>query len=204
MQIKCYGKRMFLFSGNGPVPVIAYPGTIIGVMAKWRELYHNSSQDVTHLAAYNTNAMVSRPPYNQAHEALMPLVKKEETLYFKAQGVKDISRALAMQKDLGMKMVIGDAKEAWYLKNQFKTNGIPLILSLDLPEDKTEKKEEAKAKAKEEKAEGAEKEKAKDEAMTEVKDTIDKKSPIGDLMAKQDTIKKDPERKLLKNAEHKA
>src|SRR6185369_8905086 len=85
-----------------------YPSTVIGVMSKWRELYHNSAQDVNHLASYNTNTMVPRPQYNQAHEALMPLVKKEETLYFKAQGVKDISRALAMQKDLGMKMVIGD------------------------------------------------------------------------------------------------
>ncbi len=120
-----------------------YPSTVIAIMAKWRELYHNAEQDVTHLAAYNANTMIPRPPYNQAHDALMPLVKKQETLYFRAPGVKDISRALAMQKDLGMKMVIGDAKEAWYLKSQFLTNGIPLVLSLDLPVEKAEKAEKA-------------------------------------------------------------
>jgi len=170
-----------------------YPSTVIAIMAKWRELYHNSAQDVNHLASYNTTAMVPRPQYNQAHEALMPLVKKEETLYFKAQGVKDISRALAMQKDLGMKMVIGDAKEAWYLKSQFKTNGIPLILSLDLPEDKAEKAE---------KAEGAEKKKGEKAE----KDSLDMKSPrlvsgvepSGDSGAeKKDTVKIDPEKQAF-------
>jgi hypothetical protein len=170
-----------------------YPSTVIGVMAKWRELYHNSAQDVTQLASYNTNAMVPRPQYNQAHEAMMPLVKKEVPLYFKAPGVKDISRALAMQKDLGMKMVIGDATEAWYLKNQFKTNGIPLILSLDLPEDKSEKKEEKGGKA--EKAPADAKAMAGKEGKDVAKDSSNMKSPIGDLGAeKKDTVKIDPEK----------
>jgi len=152
----------------------SYPSTVIGVMAKWRELYQNASQYVAHESSYETATLVSRPNYNQAHIALMPVVKKEMPVYFRAPKVKDISRALAMQKDLGMKMVIADAEEAWYLKDQFKTNTIPLILSLDLPEDKGEtKKEEAKA---------------------EAKDTINFKSPTGDLGAKPDTVKVDPEK----------
>jgi hypothetical protein len=166
----------------------SYPSTVIGVMAKWRDLYHNAAQEVTHLASYNANTNVPRPQYNQAEEALMPLVNQERSLYFKASGVKDISRALAMQKELGMKMVIGDAKEAWYLKNQFKENGIPLVLSLDLPEDKAEDKEKAKAegKAKEE-----------DKAKEEVKDTLDRKSPPGDLGAEKDSVKIDPEKQAF-------
>ncbi|MBK9983254.1 MAG: hypothetical protein IPP15_12755 [Saprospiraceae bacterium] len=79
------------------------------------------------------------------------MVKQEMPVYFRAPKVKDISRALALQKDLGMKMVISDAEEAWYLKDQFKTGTIPLVLSLALPEDKSEKKAEAKAEAKEKK-----------------------------------------------------
>jgi imidazolonepropionase-like amidohydrolase len=149
----------------------SYPSTVIGVMAKWRELYHNASQYVTHESSYETATLVSRPNYNQAHIALMPVVKKELPVYFRAPKVKDISRALALQKDLGMKMVIADAEEAWYLKDQFKTNGIPLILSLELPEDKGEKAEKA------EKAEGAKEAKV-------IKDTMELKSPTGDLGAK--------------------
>lgn len=120
-----------------------YPGTVIGMMAKWRELYENASHNVIHQASYNQGAAVTRPDYNQAHEALQPVVKKEMPVYFRAPKVKDISRALALQEDLGMNMVIADAEEAWYLKEKFKSGLIPLILSLDLPDDKSE---DAKAK----------------------------------------------------------
>lgn len=119
-----------------------YPSTIIAVMAKWRELYENASNNVMHQASYESTSLVSRPNYNQAHEALMPVVKKTMPLYFRAPKVKDISRALALQSDLGMKMVITDVEEAYFLKSQFKQSGIPLVLSLDLPEDKSEAKKE--------------------------------------------------------------
>lgn len=117
-----------------------YPQTVIGVMAKWRELYHNATLAVAHEASYTNATLVSRPIYNQAHQALMPVVKKEMSLWFRAPKMKDISRALTMQSDLGMKMVITDAEEAWYMEDKFKSGAVPLVLSLDLPEDKSEKK----------------------------------------------------------------
>ncbi len=116
----------------------SYPATVIGVMAKWRELYYNASNYVKHQSAYQNATLVSRPQYNQAHEALRPLVKKEMPLYFRAPKVKDISRALEMQKELGMNMVIADAEEAWMLKDRLKSLSLPLILSLHLPEDKSQ------------------------------------------------------------------
>jgi len=158
----------------------SYPATVIGIMAKWRELYHNAAQDHAHQTSYEKAVLVSRPHYNQAHEALIPVVKGEIPVYFRAPKVKDISRALALQKDLGMKMVITDAEEAWYLKDQFKAGSIPLVLSLDLPEDKSEKSKdeaEAKAEAKEKNVEAKEKnaeakEKNADNTQVSVKDTI--------------------------------
>ncbi|HSF90288.1 MAG TPA: amidohydrolase family protein [Saprospiraceae bacterium] len=131
-----------------------YPSTVIGIMAKWRELYHNALQSVAHQSSYDNATLVSRPKYNQAQEALAPVVRKEMPVYFRAPKVKDISRAMAMQKDLGMRMIITDAEEAWYLKDQFKSGSIPLVLSLDLPEDKGEKKAETKAEAKGEEPQG--------------------------------------------------
>mgnify|MGYP003462005949 CR=1 FL=1 len=125
-----------------------YPSTVIGIIAKWRELYHNALQSVAHQSSYDNATLVSRPKYNQAHEALMPVVRKEMPVYFRAPKVKDISRAMTLQKDLGMRMIITDAEEAWYLKDQFKLGSIPLVLSLDLPEDKSEKKAQAEAKVK--------------------------------------------------------
>ena len=128
-----------------------YPGTVIGIMAKWRELYHNAGQNFAQQTSYEKDVLVPRPKYNQAHESLLPVVKGEMTVYFRAPKVKDISRALALRNDLGMKMVITDAEEAWYLKDQIKAGSIPLVLSLDLPEDKSEttKKEGEKKEAEE-------------------------------------------------------
>lgn len=125
-----------------------YPATVIGIMAKWRELYHNATQAMTQQASYDHASMVTRPDYNQAHEALIPLVKQEMPLYFRASKMRDISRALALQKDLGMKMVIADAEEAWYEKEMFAPGSqIGLVLSTELPEDKGEKEKKPEATA---------------------------------------------------------
>ncbi len=120
----------------------AYPQTLIGVIAKWRELYQNSTQLVAHQTSYASESFVSRPDYNRAHEALMPVVKKEMSVYFRATDAKSISRAITLQEDLGMNMVIADVEEAWYYKDKIKVNQLPLVLSLKLPEDKEEKTKE--------------------------------------------------------------
>ncbi len=150
-----------------------YPSTVIGIMAKWRELYHNATQDLAQQRSYTNATLVPRPHYNQAHEALIPVVKKDMPVYFRAPKVKDISRSLALQKDLGMKMVISDAEEAWYLKDQFRTGTIPLVLSLALPENKAGEKAKDKAEAKE-------------KATTEAKDSAQ--------VAVKDSMKSDPEK----------
>lgn len=113
-----------------------YPTTVIAVMAKWRELYENTSLYLAHMAAYQNASLVSRPVFTQAHEALTPVVKKEMPVFFRAPKIKDISRALALQEDLGIKLVIADAEEAYFLKDHFSKKTTPLVLSLDLPEEK--------------------------------------------------------------------
>lgn len=126
-----------------------YPSTVIGMMAKWRELYHNASNNIFHQATYEANATVPRPEYNQAHLALMPVVKKEMPVFFRAPQVKDISRALALQEDLGFDLVIADAEQAWYLKDRIKSASVPIVLSMDLPDDKSESKTEKEKEIKE-------------------------------------------------------
>ncbi len=117
----------------------AYPQTLIGIMAKWRELYQNATQLMAHQSSYQSASFVSRPKYNRAHEALLPVVKKEMPVYFRASDAKSISRAIALQNELGMKMVIASAEEAWYYPTKFKSENLSLVLSMALPEDKAEK-----------------------------------------------------------------
>src|SRR5690606_15477826 len=53
-------------------------------------------------------------------------------------------RALDLQKELGMRLVLADAQQAWHLKDQLKAANLPVVVSLDLPDDKSkeEKKKE--------------------------------------------------------------
>ena len=51
-------------------------------MAKWRELYHNAQQDLAQQTSYETATLDPSSQYNQAHEALIPVVKEEMPLYF--------------------------------------------------------------------------------------------------------------------------
>ena len=159
----------------------SYPSTSIGVMAKWRELYHNATQDAAHSAAYASATAVPRPQYNQAHQALIPLVKKEIPLFFHAANVKDISRALAMQQDLGMKMVIANAQEAYMLPSQLKAKQIPVILSLDLPEEKGKADEKTEATP-------------RLRSGTEVEEKTSEKAEEKEKNEKQDSIATDPEK----------
>jgi imidazolonepropionase-like amidohydrolase len=163
-----------------------YPSTVIGIMAKWRELYINASQNAAHQASYSSASLVPRPQYNHAHEALIPLVKKEIPLFFRAPKVKDISRALAMQQDLGMHMILTDAEEAWLLKNQIRANRIPLVLSLDLPEDKAvaDKKDKTASETVDAKTMAA-------------NETTDEKVVAANEMAETDTMATDPEKEAF-------
>ncbi|MGB4846381.1 MAG: amidohydrolase family protein [Saprospiraceae bacterium] len=170
-----------------------YPSTVIGIMAKWRELYHNATQDLNQQTSYTNTILVPRPHYNQAHEALIPVVKKEMPVYFRAPKVKDISRAIALQKDLGMKMVISDAEEAWYLKDQFKTGNIPLVLSLALPENKAGDKAKDEAKAKEEAITKEEDEAKAKENKVDTKE----KNVANTKVTEKDTVKSDPEKEAF-------
>jgi hypothetical protein len=69
----------------------------------------------------------------------MPVVKNQMPVYFRATDAKSISRAITLQKDLGMTMVVSGAEEAWYYKEKFKSENLSLILSINLPEDKEDK-----------------------------------------------------------------
>lgn len=125
-------------AGNG------YPSTVIAIMSKWRELAENAHHAAAHQTSYETASLVTRPVYNQAHEAMIPVIKKTLPVYFRAPKVKDIYRALDLQQDLDLNMIISDAEEAWYLATKLKSSSTPLILSLDLPEDKTKTGDKSK------------------------------------------------------------
>ncbi len=124
-----------------------YPGTVIGVMSKFRELYKQAEQYQAYEKSYESGpAGMERLNPSHVHRALYPVLNKQQPIFFAAEDVKSIHRILTLQKDLGFPLVLGGVKQGWYLAEQLKTANIPVFLSMDLPEDKTEKEDASKEK----------------------------------------------------------
>ncbi|MFN5555669.1 MAG: amidohydrolase, partial [Chryseotalea sp.] len=132
-----------------------YPNTIIGVMAKFRELYQQASLTKSYEAVYASNRNgLERPQPDRVLQAFYPVIDKKQAVAFKAEKVLDVQRVINLQKDLGFNLTLVDVKEGWDVINKIKNANAKVFLSLDLPEKKKEdKKEEKKEDKKHEKKE---------------------------------------------------
>lgn len=143
------GKSAF-YSELAPAPRI-YPSTVIGVMAKWRELYRQAVLAKNYEAMYASNrAGLNRPASDRILEAFYPVIDKKLPVLFEGDKYLDIQRILALQADFGFPLMIGDIKEGWDAMDKLKASGTKVFLSLDLPEDKKSDKKDDKGGKKEE------------------------------------------------------
>jgi imidazolonepropionase-like amidohydrolase len=121
-----------------------YPGTVMGVMAKYRELYRQATLSRAYENTYASNrAGIQRPASDRVLEALYPVVDKRQAVLFKAERVVDAQRVLTLQNDLGFSLMLAELKEGWDIVSKLKAANAKVFLSLDLPEDK-DKKDDAK------------------------------------------------------------
>ncbi|AWW32942.1 amidohydrolase [Echinicola strongylocentroti] len=114
-----------------------YPGTTLGLMAKYRELYKNAELKDQHaqLFASNTNG-ISRPEKNKSLEAFYPVINKQVPVIFEAKEELEIRRVLKLQQELGFELVITDLEEGSNLAQELLEANAQVVLSLDLPDDK--------------------------------------------------------------------
>src|SRR5690606_10521699 len=122
-----------------------YPSTVMAVLAKWRELYHQAELARDYAAIYATNATgLPRPETNRTLEAFYPVTTRQQPVLFRASKVLDVQRVLALQKELGFVLILGDVSEGWDITDMIKASGARVFLSLDIPEDPEEKKKSKK------------------------------------------------------------
>lgn len=168
-----------------------YPATVIGVMAKWRDMYRKSTYLSKHQDIYKTTILgTQRPKSDKSIEALIPVSSGQMPVFMKVEKSKDIFRAMTLQKELGYNLVIGGVKQITPAIPKLKNSNVKVLLSANLPKAEKEEKSDDKKKGKK-KA----KNKLKD-AEKEVKETAEKKKAKKekDEPAKED----DPETKALK------
>lgn len=121
-----------------------YPRTVMGVMAKYRELYRQAALNRAYENTYASNRSgIQRPATDRVLEALFPVIDKHQPVLFKAERVVDAQRVLTLQNDLGFSLMLAELKEGWDIISKIKAANAKVFLSLDLPEDK-DKKEEPK------------------------------------------------------------
>lgn len=127
-----------------------YPATVIGVMAKFRELYRQASLSKNYETLYASNRNgLERPATDRVLEAFYPVIDKRSPVLFRSEKVLDIQRVLTLQNDLGFTLMLADVKEGWDVIPKIKAANAKTFLSLDLPEEKKEEKKDDKAKKEE-------------------------------------------------------
>lgn len=125
-----------------------FPSTIMAVMTKYRELFGQARQLLAHQKAYAANPGMIRPESNETLEALIPAIEGTQPVFILAPGVKDLYRALTLEKDLDVNMTMAGVQQGWYVADQLKASKKPVLLSMDLPKEIKEKKADGDAKAK--------------------------------------------------------
>lgn len=139
----------------------AYPSTMMGVMAKFRQLMFDATALQQHIKYYTQNPEMPAPERDKVLEALFPLVNKTKPLYFEVDEKEHIERILKLQDEFGFEVVIVSGKEAYAKANELKKRNIPVLASIDFTEMPKWYKEQKKAKESEEKDSSKVKEKEK-------------------------------------------
>jgi len=124
----------------------AYPGNILGMMAKWRNLYRNAELNKQHADMYAENPSgLARPTSSRVSQAFYPVLTKEKPVMFDVSGMLDVRRAMRLQNDLGFTLMVAGVTQAFELVDEFKATGVPVFLSLDLPDEPKEIKSDDKS-----------------------------------------------------------
>lgn len=123
-----------------------YPATILGVMAKWRDLYRQATAAKSNQSLYASNRVgLERPTSDRSLEAFYPVIDQRMPMLFKAEKMLETQRVMILKNDLKFSLIMGDLKEGWPIINKIKSSGAKVFLSLDLPEEvKKDDKKEAK------------------------------------------------------------
>jgi hypothetical protein len=114
----------------------AYPSTTMGIMSQFRQLFNDAralQQQEHYFASVSSN--YPAPKQNKVLEALYPVMEKQQPFYFVVDTKENIERVFMLQDELGFEAVIVSGKEAYKMGNELKQRDIPVLASIDLPEE---------------------------------------------------------------------
>lgn len=114
-----------------------YPSTIMGLFATWRQLYRRAGLARDYDIVYASGSKgLHRPTSDRVLHAFYPVIQKQMPVCFKAEKVVDLHHVIALQQELGFRMVLAEVRQGWDLIDKIKASGYKVFLSMDLPEEK--------------------------------------------------------------------
>ncbi|MGB7068238.1 MAG: amidohydrolase family protein [Pyrinomonadaceae bacterium] len=111
-----------------------YPASLLGTFSSFRQMLLDAKrlQMLQRSYASNTRGM-RRPEADRSLEALFPVINRQMPVVFHANRENEISRALDLVKELGLKAIIAGGQEAWKFVDRLKAQDVPVLLSLNFP-----------------------------------------------------------------------
>lgn len=104
-----------------------YPGTVMAVLSRYRQLFNHAS------------ALKARQTANEANvgrdavlEALYPVMEKKTPFYFIADDREDIARIMKLSDELGFRFVLVSGKDAGFHAVELARRNVPVLASIDL------------------------------------------------------------------------
>jgi hypothetical protein len=116
-----------------------YPGTPLGIMAKYRDVYKNAEISAKHNRLFASTSGLARPEINKTSEAMYPVLDKNIPMVFEASSDIEVRRVLSLQKELGFRVILVGVTEVDNVINEIKAANAAVLLSMKLPEDKITK-----------------------------------------------------------------
>jgi imidazolonepropionase-like amidohydrolase len=112
-----------------------YPGTPMGIMSKFRQLYREADRRMQLEAMYADDPSgLSKPPFDRVHEAFFPVVAKDRPVAIWTGDVLEIHRALKLQDELGFSMMLFGLEGGFDTVGKVAASGVPVALTLELPD----------------------------------------------------------------------
>ncbi|MGY6744135.1 MAG: amidohydrolase family protein [Cecembia sp.] len=114
-----------------------YPGTQLGIIAKFRDLYKNAELSAQHNRLFASNAGLARPEMNKTLEAFFPVLDKNIPILFEVSNDLETKRATSLQREHGFRLILMGVTDVKYSIEAIKGTNAQVLIGFRLPNDKT-------------------------------------------------------------------
>jgi len=112
----------------------AYPSTVMGVMARFKQLMFDAEALMNHLQYFEQNPEMTPPNRDAVLESLFPVLNQQQPVFFEADTRIEIEKMLWLKDQFGFDVVLVSGKEAYTMANELARRDIPVLASVELPD----------------------------------------------------------------------